>query len=74
MRSWPLPGSIDEELLVTRTEFLIRAEIFLDDHRLLIARALLWGLGAVYRYKDQDLAHRLRVLANEYDTRPRQIP
>ena len=58
---------------MTRTQFLIRAEIFLDDHRLLIARALLWGLGAVYRYKDQE-AHRLRVLANEYDTRPREIP
>jgi len=48
--------------------------IVLDDYRLVPAMVLLNVLAALYRTKDQDLAHRLRLLANDYDTRPRRVP
>lgn len=39
-------------------------------HRYLIARALLWLLGVVYRSKSRQLAWWLRDLADEYDPSP----
>ncbi len=51
-----------------------KAQIFLLDYEQVPADCLLGVLTVIYRYKDNGLAFKLRLLANSYDTRPREWP